>query len=125
MRTMREYLNEANNLLSSIGARGGVAEIRSYFKKFLPEWSTDEQEDLLALCADMARAEAEAVANAANAAFREGHAHSDEMRKVSDRLRKFKTREKDQRKTKARRAVIERHFGAALRGEGPVSEVEA
>lgn len=125
MKTMIEYLDEANNLISSVAGQGRSSEIRNYFKKFLPDWSTDEQEDLLTLCAEIARCESEAVQNAVNAIFREGSGHGDEMRKVSDRLRKFKSRESDKRETKARRALIEHHFGPALRGVDLSGEVEA
>ncbi|MDP4026683.1 hypothetical protein Q8W71_29175 [Methylobacterium sp. NEAU 140] len=116
---MLKYIEEATNLLGAVWGDAKSNEIRTYLKAHLSYWSVDEQEDLLTLCATLANWHAEGAREAAWEAERRAREHEDAARQTSKNLSRFKLREKDKRETERRQAIIERHFGAALRGEAP------
>lgn len=117
MKSMVEYIDAAEYLLSALWGGAKASEIRSHIKKRLPDWTTDEQEDLLRLASTLAHCQAEAVNDALWEAESSGRKFAEAARKTSKDIGSYRIREGDKRETKRLAAVIERHFGETLRGE--------
>lgn len=119
MKTMLDHIEAANELLSSVWGEAKAAELRTYLKKWLSDWTADEHEDVLTLAATLAFWQAEGAREASWEATQRGREIEDAARKTSKAIGRFRLREQDKRETERRTSIIERHFGAALRGEMP------
>ena len=119
MKTMLDYIEQANNLLGSVWGEAKTAEVRAYLKKHLADWTAEEHEDLLTLASTLAYWQAEGARDAMWEAARRGREIEEAASRTSKGLRRFQVRTSDKRETERRAAIIERHFGAALRGEVP------
>ena len=125
MKTMLEYIEEAGDLISAVWGDASAKELRAYLKKHLPDWSEEEHEELLTLAATLAHWQAEGARDANWEASRRGREIEEIAVRTSKGLRRFRVREADKREAERRAAIIQKHFGAALRGEAPDTDGDA
>lgn len=110
MRTMMEYIENASRLLEVMWDETNSNEVANYLTKHLDEWSSEEQQDLLVLCALLASHETQFIEGMLWAAQKVGHAKQRRARTIGARLLERALRDMDYGKSEQRRKMIQRHF---------------